>query len=400
MMPLFESARLVWIVIGTTAAVVSLPGTLELLLVTIGNLLPERPTKATPAAGQFRLAVVVPAHNEQASVAASVRSLLCAPHPFAEAAVVVVADNCTDTTAEIAGDAGARVIVRTDAARRGKGYALDYAFRILAAEHYDALLVVDADTEVDPNFLEEAGGALHAGAAAIQVRYLVRNPAGSLRTRLMKIALLAFNVARPRGRDHLKLSCGLLGNGFGMRRETLLAVPYSAASVVEDLEYHLMLVNAGRRVHFVNRTAVYGEMPEGGEGVASQRVRWEGGRFRMLREHSLPLALKLLRGDASAVEPLLELLLLPLAFHASLLLIACSTPWMPARLFALLGVLIGCLHLLEALLLGGNLRDVGSLALAPFYVLWKLLLIPALFRSSRSNVEWTRTERVAERQHR
>ena len=398
---LFEGARLGWIAAGTAAAMASLPGTLELLLLTVGNMVPERRGDNNTAAdtSRFRIAVVVPAHNERACVAASVHSLLRATHPFAEASIVVVADNCSDDTAEVAANGGARVIVRNDDTHRGKGYALDHAFQRLAAEGYDALLVVDADTEVEANFLREAGGALHAGAAAIQVRYLVKNPEASLRTRLMKIALLAFNVARPRGRDHLGFSCGLLGNGFGLRRETLLAVPYAAASVVEDLEYHLMVVDSGRKVRFINSTAVYGEMPQGGKGVATQRTRWEGGRFRMLREHALPLSKKVLRGEASAVEPLLELLLLPLAFHATLLLLACSAPWAPARLTGLLGVFVVGTHLFEALLLGGSLRDAASLALAPFYVLWKLLLIPSVLRSSRSTAEWTRTERAAERQH-
>ena len=68
----------------------------------------------------------------------------------------------------------------------------------------------------------------------------------------MNIALLAFNVMRPRGRDRLALSCGILGNGFALRRETIEAVPYEAGSVVEDLEYHLRLVRAGKKVQFAD----------------------------------------------------------------------------------------------------------------------------------------------------
>ena len=72
---------------------------------------------------------------------------------------------------------------------------------------------------------------LGSGADAVQCRYGVLNAGDSLRTRLMNVALLAFNVLRPRGRDRLGFSAGILGNGFALRAETLATVPYVARSV-------------------------------------------------------------------------------------------------------------------------------------------------------------------------
>ena len=67
-------------------------------------------------------------------------------------------------------------------------------------------------------------------------------------------------------------------------------MPYDARSVVEDLEYHLRLVQAGRRVQFADATTVRADMPAAGPGVETQRARWEGGRFRMMIDMTPTLA--------------------------------------------------------------------------------------------------------------
>jgi cellulose synthase/poly-beta-1,6-N-acetylglucosamine synthase-like glycosyltransferase len=204
-------------------------------------------------------------------------------------------------------------------------------------------------------------------------------------------------VVRPLGRERLGLSVGLLGNGFGLRSETLRAVPYLASSVVEDLEYHLSLVQAGFRVEFVNATAVFGEIPTRGEGVKTQRSRWEGGRFRMIREKTPKLLRGVLSGKLIFLEPLLELLLLPLAFHVALLTVAALTPLPLVRDVGLAGMAVVVLHLTAAIVVGGgNWRDIGTLAMAPLYVVWKLAMIPSVLRNARSDNAWVRTKRNAE----
>jgi cellulose synthase/poly-beta-1,6-N-acetylglucosamine synthase-like glycosyltransferase len=311
--------------------------------------------------------------------------------------VHVVADNCSDDTALVAAGAGAGVLVRTNPTERGKGYALHFAFTKLQTQGYDCVLIVDADTVVATNFIVAAAGAMRDGAYAVQARYLVRNADEGMRTRLMRLALCAWNVVRPLGRERLGLSVGLLGNGFGLRSETLRAVPYLASSVVEDLEYHLSLVQAGFRVEFVNRTAVFGEIPTRGEGVKTQRSRWEGGRFRMIREKTPKLLRGVLSGKLIFLEPLMELLLLPLAFHVALLTIAALTPLPLVRDIGLAGMAVVVLHLTAAIVVGGgNWRDIGTLAMAPLYVVWKLAMIPSVLRNARSDNAWVRTRRNAE----
>ena len=391
---------IVWISLGSVLLLASLPGTVELMLLTLGGILPAR--RRRPEIGTAissppsvrRLAVVIPAHNEEAGIQPCVTSLRSCESPSEDFCVVVVADNCSDATAERAAEAGARMLVRKDLNRRGKGYALDYAFQILMAEGVEAFIVVDADTAADRNLVNEFRRFFAAGADAIQARYCVKNPAASIRTRLMNIALLAFNVLRPRGRDRWGWSAGILGNGFGVTRETLQAVPYDAHSVVEDLEYHLRLVRCGRRVHFANTTTVWGDMPTGGSGVNTQRARWEGGRLRMIADVAPGLLREVFAGRWKLCEPLLELLLLPLAFHLVLLIVTLCVPWLPGQIYASVGLCVVGLHVGAALVVGGGgMRDLIALLVAPFYVVWKLTMVRSLVGAAKKDTEWVRTDR-------
>lgn len=373
----------------------TLPGTLELLVLTIAGLTHREPPAAPGKMhlDKVRLAVVIPAHNETLHIARCVQSLAASRGDTA-ADIVVVADNCEDDTAEQAARAGARVLVRTDATRRGKGFALDYAFHALADGGYDAFVVVDADSIVSERFLPVFAAAFAAGADALQCRYVALNADASLRTRLMNVALMAFNGLRPRGRNALGLSAGILGNGFGLAARTLERIPYAADSVVEDLEYHLLLVRAGLRVRFTEAAWVKADMPTGGPGTRTQRARWEGGRFLMLRRHVPALLAGAGKGDWRLLEPAVDLLLLPLAYHVLLLALTAALPVGFARGYGLAALGLVALHVLVAVRIGGGgVRDLLVLAVAPAYILWKLTVLRLIRRSAAQDAAWVRTRR-------
>jgi len=377
---------------GTAALAATLPGTVELVLVTSGALL--RPQRCAPLApADCRLAVVIPAHNEAALIARCVQSIFDSiPKPEADQ-VVVIADNCTDETAALATAAGARVIVRTNQELRGKSHALRLGFETLSAEGFSAFLVIDADSLVSPNLLSKVLERLNSGAGAVQCRYQVANSSVSMRTRLMDVAFLAFNVLRPKGRAGFGLSCGVLGNGFALRADTLTAIPYAADSIVEDLEYHLRLVTHSAGTEFLNDATVYGEIPSGAEAARVQRSRWEGGRLRMAREWVPRLAAAVVSGKLSLLEPLLELLTLPLSYHGLLLISALLLPGIH-RMFAVAGLAVVGVHVLVATWLADHpWKTLMALATAPFYVLWKLTTLDSVFSASRRNADWVRTGR-------
>jgi cellulose synthase/poly-beta-1,6-N-acetylglucosamine synthase-like glycosyltransferase len=401
--PLFE-------VLGVALILITLPGSVELALLTFAAIasrqrLAERSeqqdewryTDLISGEQQVRrLAVVIPAHNEAATITRAVHSLMQCDRPLslAELSIVVVADNCSDGTAELALNAGARVIERNDNEQRGKGFALQFAFVQLVSENFDAVLVIDADSVVDANLLQEVVHLLNCGADGVQTRYLMLNPGESAGARLRNVALMAFNVLRPLGRHRLRLSCGIHGNGFALTRRTLEAVAYGAHSIVEDLEYHLRLVQSGRRIVFANRTTVRAEMPATGVAARTQRIRWEGGRGRMIVQNVPTVAREVIHGNFRMLEPLLELLLLPLGIHVLLLLCTAAVPFAAARIYAGFALMLVALHVSMGIIVGGgSFSDLNAIVALPGYLAWKLTLIPATLRSAAANTEWIRTQR-------
>ena len=382
-------------------ALATLPGTLYLLVLSVAGLRrlgsPRSPAAGPGVPGERKppIAIVVPAHNEASGIGRTLENLCAIARRDGAASVVVIADNCTDDTAQIARSLGARVLERQDEIRRGKGYALDFAFRTLAREKPYGYVVIDADSVADANLLDAIRSHFAAGALVVQTRYTVLNADQSARTRLAELALCAFNCLRPRARHALGFSAGILGNGFALRQSALDQVPYSASSVVEDLEYHLKLIAQAIRVHFADETTVRGEMPVAAAGQSTQRSRWEGGRLRMLLDHGSAMARRALGGQGRFIEPLLDLLLLPLAYHTLLLSCLLLFPMLLARGLAVFGLLVLAGHVAAAARVGGlsPASLVSTFMHLPKYLVWKLLMLRATVRASKSSTRWVRTDR-------
>ena len=206
-----------------------------LLLLTLLSGRKPAPPHVTP---RLKFDVIIPAHNEEAGIARTVTNLSKVDWPVELRRIVVVADNCSDATAERAREAGATVLVRHNQDLRGKGYALQLAFEQSQKDGYaDAVVVVDADTQVTSNLLHAFALRLEAGAHAVQAHYGVLNPEASWRTRLMAVAMALFHKVRSLGRERLGVSCGLRGNGMCFTHAVIRQVPHEAFSIVEDLEY-------------------------------------------------------------------------------------------------------------------------------------------------------------------
>jgi cellulose synthase/poly-beta-1,6-N-acetylglucosamine synthase-like glycosyltransferase len=384
-----------WIdVLGAAALALTLPGCVYLAVLTAAAVFPVRRKAAHTASSAMppRLVIVVPAHNESFGLLRTLRSLQREVATDSLTRIVVVADNCNDDTVAVALAAGVDVLERHDTARRGKGHALRYAFDML--QDADGFIVVDADTDVEAGFVRAMRAALASGADALQCRYGVRDALANRRTMLADVALGAWNVLRPRGRAALGLSVGILGNGFALSRRTLRAVPYAADSIVEDVEYHHLLVRAGLRVGWVDGATVRGDMPVARAAAAQQRARWEGGRLRLLARQGPALALGVLAGQWRLLDPLLDLLLWPLAWQVSLLFLALALGAAPVQIAAMAGLAVVALHVMVALwLMPARREHLRALLGAPAYVVWKLCLAAATWRAAGRHAPWLRSAR-------
>jgi cellulose synthase/poly-beta-1,6-N-acetylglucosamine synthase-like glycosyltransferase len=291
-----------------------------------------------------RVAVLVPAHNEEALVGRCVTTLRDQSYPVDLLDVVVIADNCTDETAARAAAAGATVLVRTAPDARGKGPALRWAVdRLLERDPaLAALAVVDADSVAEPGLLAGLVARLEQGASVVQAEYLGRNEDGSTKSELRAAAFLLFHRVRFGGRAVLGLPCHLVGNGMLFSRQVLEDHPWDAFSSAEDLEYSVDLRLAGVRPVYAGDARLAAPVVGRGRAAEIQRLRWEGGRFYVVRTR-LPRLLGTMigRGRWSLLDAAVDLAVPPLGLLAAgsllgatlgvvLLVAGVAAPWVVA----------------------------------------------------------------------
>jgi hypothetical protein len=354
----------------------------------------------TPREPQTRFAVLVPAHDEELVLPRLLASCGALDYPAHLFTVHLVADNCSDGTAEVARNAGVTVHERNDTTLRGKGHALHWLLERLgtAGLAYDAYVIVDADTVVSPNLLRVFDAHLARGDQAIQCYYGVLNADQGRQAMLRYCALALYNGLRPRGRDALGLSAGLRGNGMCFSAPLLERLGWTAYSLAEDAEFHLRLVESGIHVTYAAQAHVVAEMPTSLRQAQSQHMRWERGRLQLLRAHGTRLLVEgVRRRDPARLDALAELALPPFS-----IVVASVCGWLGlttisrargARglaawvLLGQVGYVLGGLRIARA-----PLRAYTALLVAPPLAAWKLLLY---LRAAlgRDDGRWVRTER-------
>jgi cellulose synthase/poly-beta-1,6-N-acetylglucosamine synthase-like glycosyltransferase len=388
-------------VLAVAGAVVALVALYQLALTVAAFFYRREEADRTP---RSRLVVLVPAHDEEALIRRSVRSLTEQTYPRELYDVVVVADNCTDDTAAVAASAGATVLVRTEPEARGKGYALSWALeRVLADGSPDAVVVVDADSVAVPEFLARLAAAYERGSPAVQGESLLEEE-GSRAASLRAAAFLLVNRTRPAGRAVLGLACHLAGNGMLFARELLRAQPWDAFTSAEDVEYWIKLRRAGVAPAFAGGAILYSPTAPTSEAAAAQQLRWEGGKLHVARAQIPELLVAALRSrrpsllDAAvelAVPPLGLLAAAALAgtivagvlFGADVVPFWSAVPWFVALAAIPLYVVLG-LRAAHA-----PASAYRALAAAPALVATKLTRMHRLFTFRADS--WVRTERDA-----
>lgn len=376
--------RVLWIPVGYVA------------VLTVAGL--RTPRGAHRAGADVRFVVLVPAHNEESGVATTVSSLHAAAYPAERRRIVVVADNCSDATAERARAAGAEVWDRDEPRAPGKGPALRWGLdRLLADDDWDALVVVDADTLVGRGFFSALASRLADGAAVVQAEYRVANPHESLTTRFAEISFAVQSVLRQRGRSALGASAKLQGNGMVFVRAVAAEHGWAGEGLTEDVDMWLHLLERGIRPRFEPGAVVAGLMPVTRDAARVQRARWEAGRTAIARRRLLPaLGTAIRRRDPVLFEAAVsELVFPPLSTLAALVVAAGIAGRMnggrsdTARAqLAVLGA-----HAVAALAVTRAPRSsYALLALTPAVVAWKLAVKAGLVGAG-SPASWERTPR-------
>ncbi len=370
-----------------------------LLITTIAAYLFKK--EVSPENRLLSIGVLIPAHNEEEGISRTVEAVLACDYPANRFEIYVIADNCNDHTAVNARSAGAFAFERFDSVNRGKGQALDWFLKnqMEIYRNTDVITIIDADVAPDKNYLREISATLsNPTIQAAQAYNGVSNPDAGWRPALIDAAFNVFNHLRMAGSFKLSGTAVLKGNGMAFRTSLLQRYGWPCHSIVEDIEFTLRLLQDNISVHYNPDAVIRSEMVTSASSASTQRSRWEGGRFMLVRKMSGPL-LKLFvsTGNTRYLYALAELATPPLS-----LLVMLFTAATAGAFLALKGtwlMLAASFWLILTLyVISGQIQRRAPLstwlylAAAPLYILWKIPLYIAMLVHKKSNA-WIRTAR-------
>ena len=241
---------------------------------------------------EHRFMMIIPAHNEEKVVRELVESLQNLDYNKKLYDIYVIADNCTDNTAQIAKDAGAIVYERFDEKHKTKGYALQWFLQQKIEEDapYDAFCIFDADNIVDKNFLKAMNKKLNQGEDVVQGYRDIKNPSDSWVTAGYALFYWTMNRFYHLARYNLGLSPLINGTGFMVKFDVVKPDGWQTKTLTEDIEFSLKRIIAGKKLGWATDAIVYDEQPVGFKQSWSQRSRWTVGHIQCLHEYTKPLA--------------------------------------------------------------------------------------------------------------
>ncbi len=367
----------------------------------LASLLPQHETGSIKPNAAGPVAILVPAHDEETGIGATLMAIRAAMAPGDR--LLVVADNCSDGTASIARAAGAEVIERHDPSRRGKGYALDTGIRHLALSPPAVVIVVDADCFPERQALSWLTAAASKSGRPTQSLYLMTSPAGApLGTKVSEFAFSLKNKVRQRGLHRLGLPCHLTGSGMAFPWATISTLDLADGHLAEDMKMGLKLALAGHPPLFCERAVVLSAFPETTTGLATQRGRWIKGHITLISTalRAIPTALyqgKLfaaLAAVATAIPPLtVFILLLGLLFAISLIASLLVEAALAAVLIALFNLTVALTMTFVAWVnFGQQILPPRAALRAAWLILTRLASAPLNLARSRTS-SWIRTDR-------
>ena len=351
-----------------------------------------------------RIAVLIPAHNEQPVIAKTLASVSRQLAPGDR--LVVVADNCADDTAEVARRLGAEVTSRSDPIHRGKGFALDHGLGFLERSGTpEVVIFLDADCELKDGCIPRLALTAIQSGRPVQGAYLMAPPRSARKTAaLVCFAWKVKDFVRPLGWRRLGLPCQLAGSGMAFPWKIARAADLASGHLAEDLKQGLDLALAGHFPIFCPDAVVISDVAPGGQPSLSQRARWEHGTIAAAIEYLPRLLGRMMKAPSPSLLAMAldisvpPLALLALALGAGLMLTAgfflFSGTAAPAEICALLCALFFATVCLAWARHGRDILPLSWLVFAPIYALAKIPLYGRFFLN-RQRV-WVRGERVTQ----
>ena len=375
-----------------------------LLLLAVGAVRAASKPDTDGRSPSTRFLIVIPAHNEASVIGATINRLRSIDYPTDLFSIHIIADHCSDNTAETARHAGAVVHERNEGPRSGKGAALSWLFqRILKKEQCDAVAIFDADTRVDPAFLRVMDWRLAQGDQVIQGQHIIRNPNQGWFPALTWAMFLIDNRFQNLGRSNLGWSAKNMGDSICFRVDVLLQLGWGEGLTEDYHLRHKLLLN-GIRIAYEPAAIGYGEAPITWSRARAQRARWLRGTHDTSQKYVRHLIvegmkrrnLAMLDGALQASFPsystlsLMSLIVLAIQVTIDYLI----EPIVPRPLIGIWAAMVVTLliyPLIGLALERAPIKAYIAILLGPYFIFWRTWLA-FISRFRGKQVIWIRTE--------
>lgn len=356
------------------------------------------------------IAVIVPAHNESTGILHTLHSI--GPQLKTQDSLIVVADNCTDNTAQVAREAfkfnatqwhsKLDVIERSNEHLRGKGYALDFGIKHCQQSPPDVIVIIDADCLTDHDAITSIAAKCMLEKKPIQARYLMRSPENtSIKIQIAEFAMRVKNRLRPLGFNRIGLPCQLMGTGMAFLWQDINNISLASGHIVEDLKMGLDLSSQGQYPVFYDEIEVYSYFPSANQGFVEQRSRWEHGHMHVILQDAPKVFLQsFLKFDLKLFSLALDLIVPPLALltilNTTVMVVAIifylvSGCMLPLTLAITANIVLFATILLAWGSVGKDILSFKQLLFLPLYLIQKIPLYIKFIVNRQ--VAWVRTKR-------
>jgi len=394
-------ANLVSYLLAVLAGLLAIPCAMLCLEIAAGLFRPKFSVRPELGA-RWRVAVLVPAHNESIGIVPTLSDIKAQLRDGDE--LLVVADNCTDDTAAVARTLGAGVVERQDTERIGKGYALDWGLRHLEGNPPEIVVVIDADCRLAEGAIDQLASNCSMTGRPVQALYLMTSPDDSqINHQIAEFAWRVKNWVRPLGLRALNLPCQLMGTGMAFPWCVIRRANLATGWIVEDLKLGLDLAAAGHQPLFCPSARLTSQFAISARGSEIQRTRWEHGHIQTIVRYAPRLTwAAIARGSFGLFALTLDLIVPPLSLLAMLLMLMVLITGIAAILgvaSTALVISVGCLVGFTIAVLvawwkyGRDVLPPRAISSLPGYILGKL----GLYRKAlcgKFTAHWIGTDRA------
>ena len=288
----------------------------------VGLLKGEQKFKAVR---EHKFAAVISARNERDVIGQLISSIKSQNYPKDKLDVCVIADNCTDDTAQVAREAGAIVYERFNKVQVGKGYALDWLFKIIDRDHkdagYEGYMIFDADNILDVNYVSEMNKVFDNGYDILTSYRNSKNFDSNWISAAYSLWFLREARYLNNSRMQLGTSCAISGTGFLVGANVIEGNGgWIHHLLTEDIEFTCDSVSKGMKIGYASKAVLYDEQPTKFSQSYTQRLRWAKGFYQVFANYGGKLLKGVLKGSFSCLDMFMTV--------------------MPAMLLTLLSVLI------------------------------------------------------------